>query len=274
MIGLCAIPLLAMSAKNASWILPFLPLALLRPPDAPPSDSGPRVFISCLAAAQYLQIYPVAGTQVAIAASPLMLWAFVCVHDGAEGFFWLLRRVQVRIADAIPKQSMLGGLLAAGLSVAMVGSGACSLSYSTPPSGLRGAAWLHLPADREASYRYLAGEIRANCDILFELPGMGSFNYWSGVPAPNGSNLTAWVKGFSHERQQEILAILEAHPKACAVYSDEMATGWGDTAADLAASPLASYILRDMPKVAEKAGYEIRVHPRRDAPWVELHPGG
>jgi hypothetical protein len=38
--------------------------------------------------------------------------------------------------------------------------------------------------------------------------------------------------------------------------------------------PLARYIIYDMRKVAERDGYEIRVHPRRDTPWVgeAAHP--
>ncbi|MGO9255921.1 MAG: hypothetical protein ACLQU1_06430 [Bryobacteraceae bacterium] len=267
-IGVCAIPLLAVSAKNSSWVLPFLPLGLLRARDLGPFQWFPRVFVTCLAATQFLQIYPVAGTQVAIAASPLMLWAFVCVHDGAGGLFRLLRRATVPIGDPFPNESVLGGLLFLGFAVTAVGSGACSLSYPDPPSGLSGAASLHLPADRAAAYRFLAGNIKSNCDILFTLPGMGSFNYWSGVPTPNGWNLTAWVKGFSPERQQQILDILQAHPRACAIYSDEMARSWGDTPKDLEASPLARYITSVMPKVGEAAGYEIHVHPQRDSPWI------
>ena len=260
-VGLCAIPLLAAAAKYSLWVLPFLPLVLLRARNAKPSDALPRVFVAALAAMQFLQIYPVAGTQIAIAAAPLLLGAFVCVHDGAGGLVRLLRK-------SFPLESAAGVLLTLGILTAMIASGDCSLTYSTPPSLLRGAASLHLPADREAGYRYLAAGLHDNCDILFTLPGMGSFNYWSGVPAPNGWNLTAWVKGFSRERQQQILDILKAHPKACAVYSGEMAAAWGSSPEELDASPLARYIIRDMPKVAERAGYQIRVHPERNAPWV------
>ncbi len=97
---------------------------------------------------------------------------------------------------------------------------------------------------------------------------MGSFNFWSGVPTPNGFNLTAWVKGFSRERQQEILDILAADPRACAVYNQEMAGGWGDTPEELARLPLARFITLEMPMTSERLGYEIHVHPRRNSPWI------
>jgi hypothetical protein len=137
-----------------------------------------------------------------------------------------------------------------------------------PSSGLRGATSLHLPPDRTAGYLFLAGSLRENCDLLFTLPGMGSFNLWSGVPTPNGFNLTAWVKSLSPQRQQQILDIMRDHPRTCAVYSDEMAHGWGDSSEDLDRSELAHFVLREMPKVAESLGYEIRVHPQRNAPWA------
>jgi hypothetical protein len=85
--------------------------------------------------------------------------------------------------------------------------------------------------------------------------------------------LTAWVKGLTMPRQEEILSILQAKPKSCVVYYPALDRGmWGDRAEDLAASPLATYIVSDMRKVYERGGLEIRVHPRRDAPWSEPAP--
>jgi hypothetical protein len=44
---------------------------------------------------------------------------------------------------------------------------------------------------------------------------------------------------------------------------------WHTTQESIAASPLAAYILGDMHRVAERDGYEIRVHPNRRVPWIE-----
>jgi len=255
--GLCAIPLMAISAKNGMWVLPFLPLGMMRIHELPPAAGFGRVFLACLSAMEFLQVYPVAGTQLAIAASPLMLWAFVCVHDGAGGFVKVVRKALFGTGAGVRRVPSPGMALALGFLAALAGT-----------------EWLHLPADREAGYRRLTELIRANCDVLFTLPGMGSFNLWSGVPTPNGLNLTAWVKGFNAEQQQQILDILRAHPRACAVYSDEMSRGWQVTPEEIAASPLARYVLQDMPKVAEDSGYEIRVQPQRTFPWVARVPDG
>jgi hypothetical protein len=52
-------------------------------------------------------------------------------------------------------------------------------------------------------------------------------------------------------------------------YNAELAKFWGPPSAELVTLPLARYVMHDMPKVAERNGYEISVHPRRDSPWVE-----
>jgi hypothetical protein len=166
------------------------------------------------------------------------------------------------------KESVLGGLIFVPLALCMRG-GIWSDPYPTAPSSLRGSTSLHLPADLESTYRFLANDVNANCDVLFTMPGMGSLNFWSGVPTPNGLNLTAWMKGFSAEQQQQILEVLQTNPRACVIYNADIVAFWGTTSADLNALPLARYILSSMPKVSEKQGYEIRIHPQRNSPWIE-----
>jgi hypothetical protein len=270
-VGFCAILLLAVFPKGIVWILPLLPLGLMpvRGGKWSSSDCYPRLFVTGLAATQFLQGYPVAGSQISVAATPLLLWAAICVHDGALGFFSLLRRVPKLAGDGFPKDSVLGGLIAFVLMVGMSGSGSLAWRYPYTASRLRGAASLHFPAEEEDRYLFLAGNIAANCDVLVTLPGMGSLNYWSGVPTPNGSNMTAWMRVFDGERQQRILGLLRSDPRACSVYSASRTRMWGATAEELAVSPLARYIIDEMPRVAAIDDYEIRVSPRRGSAWTE-----
>jgi hypothetical protein len=271
-VGVCTVLRLQYQLDVVAWALPFLPLGMMPVKGRVwrPSDLVPRLFVAGLAATQFLQAYPVAGSQLGIAASPMLLWAFVCIHDGAGGLLRLTCRAMGLRGDALPKESIIGGLVALAIAVNMFRSGSLSWRYPYPPSRLRGAASLHLPADVEDRYLFLASRISANCDFLFTLPGMGSLNFWSGVPTPNGSNMTAWMRGFSSERQQQILGILRANLRGCAVYNAGMSSLWRETSEELDALPLARYIIHDMPKAAERDGYEIRIHPRRNSPWVEI----
>ena len=276
-VGFCAILLLAVNPKGIVWILPLLPLGLMPVRGGKWSwfDCYPRLFVTSLAATQFLQGYPVAGSQISIAAAPVLLWAAICVHDGAGGLFRLMPRVANLAGEAFPKGSVPGGLIVIALMAGMLGSGSLSWRYPYPASRLRGAASLHFRAEEEDRYVFLAGNIAANCDVLVTLPGMGSFNYWSGVPAPNGSNMTAWMRVFDRERQQRIVDVLRSHPRACSLYNASRTRLWGATTEELAAAPLARYIIDEMPKVAEIDDYEIRVSPRRGSPWTAAvaHPG-
>jgi hypothetical protein len=269
--GLCVIALVT-AHRSPSFAVVLLPLGIIPTSDrlGQSSDRFPYLFVTTLAATQFLSAYPVAGTsQQSITGSTLLLWAFLCVHDGATGLFRLVRRATDWFGDnPVPLRSVLGGIIALALAISMLRSSAWPERYPASPSSLRGASFLRLPAERENLYESLAGSIKANCDVLFSLPGMGSFNYWSGVPTPNGLNLTAWMKGFSLGQQEQILDILQTNSRACAIYNGDLARFWGMTQEDLVALPLARYIIYTMPKVWQKDGYEIRVHPGRKSPWL------
>ena len=249
----------------------FLPLGLVPAGDREwtAADYFPRLFIAGLAATQFLQPYPVAGSHLNIAAAPLLLWTFLCIHDGLGGFVRLapvLARWPGKIAS---RESAVGGLIVVILGVVMLRAAGWPGRYAYPASSLQGTSSLHLDPDLEATYESLAGDINANCNVLFSLPGMGSLNLWSGVPTPNGKLLGPWMRALSAEEQQEILDLLKKDPNACVVYNEKIALGWGPTVQDMEALPLPHHIIHDMPKVAERQGYEIHVHPQRTSPWVE-----
>jgi len=227
------------------------------------SDLLLRLFITDLAATQFLQAYPVPDSQVSIAAAPMLLWAFVSILDGVDEL-----HVRGRWGSRPLLITALSGLIILALSVDMFRSAFPAHGYLYPQSSLSGSASLHLPPEQEQRYGLLASSIRANCGLLFSMPGMFSFNLWSGVPSPNGSNVTFWTRLFSPERQKQILDILQSNPRACVLYNKELARDEGSTTEELARLPLANFITDDMPKVAEEGDYEIRVNPRRNSPWI------
>ena len=143
------------------------------------------------------------------------------------------------------------------------------MRFFSPASSLPGSASIHLPRETEDTYVGLVADVRRNCDMLYTLPGMNSLNLWSGVPTPNGFNLTAWVKGFSAGQQREILYLLQSDTNACVIVNPTRGSEWGTTDADLAASPLAGYILRNMRLASTVHAYEIRINPLRTQPWIQ-----
>jgi hypothetical protein len=232
------------------------------------SEYFPRIFVTALAAMQMLQAYPVAGSQVSIGAAPFLLWGFVCIHDGADGlvtFFPSAKNWHVRVSAS----SVIGGIVAVVVAAAMLRRGIWHQHYPFPASSLAGSASLHLPRSLELEYEALTRDVQTNCQILFTMPGMGHFNFWSGVPTPDGFNMDAWMKGVPVEQQQHTLQILENNPSACVIYRPFMMGVWGVPDGGIDTLPLARYILHDMPTVFASGGYEIHVSPDRRAPWVE-----
>lgn len=267
-VGVASVLLLLRSWNFIRWLLPFLPLSLI--PGTRQKVSAmelfPRIFITDLAATQFLEAYPVAGSQLAIAASPILLWAFVCIVDGIAGLRTAWERADRPAFSKVPLDLAAATLLMAAMAGTTLGA-IRDLRQLPPRSGLRGSSLLHLAPGQERDYEFIAQSLGANCTILFTMPGMGSFNFWSGVPTPDGSNLTAWMKGLGADRQQQILDRLRAAPDACVLYNPALVRFWQTNQRDLAALPLAQYILVDMPKIAARGPYEIRVHPQRKSIW-------
>jgi hypothetical protein len=276
-IGLCVIGLLIADPSSdffrlaLPYVVILLPIGLIPAKNGlwPQSDCVPRLFVAGLAATQFLQPYPVAGSQTNIAAVLILLWAFLCVHDGASGLFYLARQKADWQEMICSRESILGGLVICTIPIVMFYSGGLHRHYHAPSLSLPGASSLHLSMGEEDTYQALAKDIRTNCNLLFTMPGMGSFNFWSEVPTPNGLNLTAWMKGLTLEQQQQILEILQRDAKACVIYNADLIRFWNTTPDDLEKLPLAHYILYEMPTVSRKQGYEIRVHPQRSSPWIE-----
>jgi hypothetical protein len=269
-VGAFTIALLMETPNAMVWALPFLPLGLI-----PVTGRGwklsewiPRIFIVAMATTEFLQGYPVAGSQMGAAALPLLLWAFIAMHDGLAGLSSHSGRASSVSAESFAWQPVIAGLIALVSITTRYGPAFWPPGYLDPPSHLRGSASLHLSSSAEHRYQQIAGNIRANCDSLFTMPGMGSLNLWSGVPAPNGLNTTGWMRTFSPEQQQQLLRLLQANTHGCAIYNADLAGFWGSPRASLDSLPLARYILYEMPEIAEVEGYEIHVHPNRPMPWL------
>ena len=83
-------------------------------------------------------------------------------------------------------------------------------------------------------------------------------------------NLSHW-NGYNADQQQEILRILQGDPNACVVWNPRIESFWNPLEFN-ATSPLASYIVNDMPRVSTIGDYQIRVNPQRRRPWIAGTP--
>jgi hypothetical protein len=66
-----------------------------------------------------------------------------------------------------------------------------------------------MPAKYSSSVRILSENARVHGDVLFSLPGVYSFNLWTGIETPTLANVTHWFSLLSDEQQQEIIQRLD-----------------------------------------------------------------
>ena len=259
--GVCAIGLLVRG--DLGLVVPVIGLGLI--PVAgrqwTRGETLVRIFVAELCVNQLLQTYPIAGSQVAIASAPVVVWAFVCVYDGLEEW-------RAAGGAAVLGERAVGFAMAVAILVVMLSSGMPLWGYAYPSSGLRGAEWLHLPPEQAKTLRQVTADLRANCSQVFTTPRMVSFNYWTGLPSPDRGTPQLMSLQYTAAERKWILEQLEGDAGACVVYSPGMLAFWHTTPAELETVEWGAYLLHEMRVVEEVGGYGVRVSRRRTAAWV------
>lgn len=201
------------------WGAPWLWVCVWRLEKEDGAMVNARVWLALLALGQWLHAYPVPGSQIAWGT----FLALPLVAIGAwHAALWLRERFSAQLRTK--SVALLGSLALAACAVftilpmALIGRDHHRLSR---PLGLRGAEALQLPDKFAATYRVLAANAAAHADVLFSLPGMFSFNLFTGLPAPTLANTTHWFSLLDETRQRAIVRELEAHPRACIIVQAE-----------------------------------------------------
>lgn len=191
------------------WVIPLTTVRL------PPSAHTSRGLLATILLLQYLQAYPVGGSQeswgtflfiplAALGMGEVRLW-LACRHsaDGPLIARWSVIRVAIMI-----------------VVIAKVGFTAVvtQRKYAAGSAlNLPGATRLHLPESQAASYRILALNAAVHADTLFSLPGLFSFNLWTDLPTPTPKNTTIWFSLLDTEEQKDIIRVLAQTPRACLI---------------------------------------------------------
>lgn len=187
---------------SLAWIF-VLPLAAT---DTAHRATHLRAWFALLLVTQSLHAYPVGGSQIGWGT---FLWAPLVALGAAEA------------AAALREKS---ARVVAPLAVAV----ACAIVFTVgrlgwyqwrnaEPLALPGAESLRLPPSQATELRAFTVNATAHSDLLFSLPGMFSFNLWTGLPSPTSANVTHWFNLLSATQQSAIIAQLEAHPRAAII---------------------------------------------------------
>lgn len=219
-----------------------------------------QTWLGLLFLGQWLHVFPVPGSQIAWGS---FLFIPLAAIGGWNAAVWLAQRRLSgrRIVRALRVGLQLGlVVLAAAMSWELAKIGRRYLESRS--LALPGAESLRLPDSATALFRLLAFNASAHSDMVFTLPGMFSFNLWTGLPTPTLTNVTHWFSLLSDAEQQEIIASLEAHPNACVIVQEEhvqflKSRGLGPT------GPLYDYITRNFEPAFAIDRFEFRVRRGR-----------
>lgn len=220
-----------------------------------------RVMLPALAVAETLQVYPVAGSQMAIAALTFVPVGALCLGDALTSLrAWsearggpALERFGAAVAIvsvALAAQFALDAILRPAANGAVAYRDQQALPFD-------GAQLLHLPPEEVETYARLVDLLHSHrCSSFIGYPNIDSFYLWSGIEAPPPYAPGAWVNAMDAERQQQATDALRASPRPCAIRSDARAENWlrGAPAPD---RPLARYVLNEFRPVAQVGEFQF-----------------
>jgi hypothetical protein len=225
-------------------------LWLVAAPGGRPTPGGGllRPLMAVLSAITVLYTFPVAGWQTAFVSVPIVACATLCVWDTLP-----------RAASIIPpkiSRVVPAGVLAAVMFMTLLSAWSIyGVFRSCEPLDLPGATHLRLDPELTKTFRRLNHEAKS-CSMLATLPGLLSFNLFSGTAAPKGIVSGAWVLWLDDATQIEAVREMESVPRPCAIYCPKALDIWIRDRR-LASTPLVKYIMNDLPLKFESNGYRF-----------------
>ncbi|HEY8810467.1 MAG TPA: hypothetical protein VIM28_10640 [Solirubrobacterales bacterium] len=216
-----------------------------------------RVLLPILAVAEVLQVYPVAGSQMRIAAVMFVAVGGICLGDAfTELRAWSAARGPV----SLERLGVIASIAIVTLGAKFALDGVVlpavtrAITYSEEKAlPFPGATSLHLPtAEAEAYERVVELLHRYRCTTFIGYANVDSLYLWSQIDPPKPSAPSAWMLALDEGEQRRILREMRATPRPCAVRNEGVAGGWlaGRPRPE---TPLMRYVFNDF-KVVETTG--------------------
>jgi hypothetical protein len=220
-----------------------------------------RIFLPALAVAQALQVYPVAGSQMGIAALTFVPVGALCIADGLGVVgAWSAERGR----DGLERFGVIATVVLVALAVdmgvnAIVRPGINSISryreYTALP--FPGATALHLPADQVQQYAAMVDALHEHgCTDFIGYPNINNMYLWSGIEPPPPAAPGVWLEALDSERQQRIVDELRASKRPCVVRSEARAALWL-SGREVPDRPLVRYVFGDFKPVETVGEFEF-----------------
>jgi hypothetical protein len=244
-------------ATVLAWIVAIPPAGVVEPP----YKRFLRVLLPALGIAEVMQVYPVAGSQMGIAALTFVPVGALLLGDA----FTSLRRwsaarglgspTDFRMAATVVLTALVA-VLAVNVLLRPISTNA-TIYHDQPALPFEGATLLHPSPERVEEYTRLVDLLhRYRCTDFIGYPNVNSLYLWSGIEPPPPAAPGAWIRALDSERQQRIVNELRASPRPCAIRNDALAPLWlgGKPPPD---RPLVNYVLNDFRTVDEVGEFQF-----------------
>jgi hypothetical protein len=220
-----------------------------------------RIFLPALAVAQALQVYPVAGSQMGIAALTFVPVGALCIADGLTVLgAWSAERGR----DGLERFGVIATVVLVAFAVdmgvnAIVRPGINSISNYRHNTALPfpGATALHLPEEQVQQYAAMVDALHEHgCTDFIGYPNINSMYLWSGIEPPPPAAPGVWLEALDSERQQRIVNELRASRRPCVIRSEARAALWL-SGREVPDRPLVRYIFSDFKPVETVGEFEF-----------------
>lgn len=190
------------------YVLPMLPLWLVRPRDAYPDTTWAALAcLGFLAVTQVLHAYPVAGSQIG--------WgSFLSVAVIAIGLAGDIRSLHQQAGPWFARGVMAAAIIAAVIGTVQLGQTGWQRYHRSSPLPFAGAGDIRLDDRTRIALTAMIQNAAVHSDVLFTRQGMYSFNIWSQVPPPTSRNATHWFWLLDQPEQQDVINRLRTASKS------------------------------------------------------------
>lgn len=220
-----------------------------------------RIFLPALAVAEGLQVYPVPGSQVEIAALSFVPVGALCIADGLDVLrAWSAERGRLDLDrfGIVATVALIALTAIMALNVVVRPGINSAATYKNQPSlGLPGGSDLHLAEDQVQAYQAMVADLhRYGCTTFIGYPNINSLYIWSEIEPPPPAAPGVWLLALTNKPQQRIVNELRASRKPCVVRSENRAALWL-SGREVTKRPLVRYIFSDFRPVETVGEFEF-----------------
>jgi hypothetical protein len=220
-----------------------------------------RIFLAAMAVAEGLQVYPVPGSQIGIAALSFVPVGALCISDGLDVLQdWAVAggRLDFERFSVGATAALVAVTAIMALNVVVRPGLTAAANYKNQPSlGLPGGSYLHLPEDQVQAYQAMVSDLhKYGCTDFIGYPNVNSMYLWSGIEPPPPAAPGVWHLALTDKPQQRIVNELRASAKPCVIRSEARAALWLG-GREVPQRPLVKYIFGDFRPVQTVGEFEF-----------------